>query len=188
MASNIVYTTIDENYPVAGQDNDSQGFRDNFNIVKTALNVANTEITTLQDSSAKTNADNNFLGNDIIDAEFNQVTEKFYSGGLVAAPQEVTFANGHFQTFRIDGDALPSSVNLTLTGWPASERYARMVIELRTENSNIDINFISSGTIKYDNTFPGTLTLDSDTNPKVVEFWTYDGGSTIFAKYLGQFT
>ena len=35
MASNIVDTTIDETYPVAGVDNDSQGFRDNFNIIKT---------------------------------------------------------------------------------------------------------------------------------------------------------
>ena len=32
MASNIVDTTIDETYPVAGVENDSQGFRDNFNI------------------------------------------------------------------------------------------------------------------------------------------------------------
>ena len=187
MASNIVYTTIDADYPVAGQDNDSQGFRDNFNVIKTGLNVANTELTALQDSTAKTSTDNNFLGNEIIDAELNQVTEKFYSGGLVAAPQEITFANGHYQTFRIDGDALPDSVNLTLTGWPETERYARLIIELRTENSNIDINFISSGTIKVDNSYPSTLTLDSDANPKIVEFWTYDAGTTIFAKYLGQF-
>ena len=34
MASNITYTTIDEQFPVAGQDNDSQGFRDNFSIIK----------------------------------------------------------------------------------------------------------------------------------------------------------
>ena len=34
MASNIVDTTIDDTYPVAGIDNDSQGFRDNFNIIK----------------------------------------------------------------------------------------------------------------------------------------------------------
>jgi len=35
MASSIVTTGIDATYPVAGQDNDSQGFRDNFSQIKT---------------------------------------------------------------------------------------------------------------------------------------------------------
>ena len=30
MASTINTANIDETYPIAGQDNDSQGFRDNF--------------------------------------------------------------------------------------------------------------------------------------------------------------
>ena len=39
MASNIISTTINENFPIAGQDNDSQGFRDNFNVIKTSLST-----------------------------------------------------------------------------------------------------------------------------------------------------
>ena len=70
MASNITYSTIDENYPVPGVDNDSQGFRDNFNVVKTALTTANTEITNLQSGSCKVNAANNFAGNTISYASF----------------------------------------------------------------------------------------------------------------------
>ena len=31
MASNIDATSIDATFPIAGQDNDSQGFRNNFN-------------------------------------------------------------------------------------------------------------------------------------------------------------
>ena len=34
MASNIDNTSIDATYPIAGQDNDSQGFRDNFTVIK----------------------------------------------------------------------------------------------------------------------------------------------------------
>ena len=56
MASEIISNTIDANFPVAGQDNDSQGFRDNFNIIKTALSVANTEITDLQSGAARVDA------------------------------------------------------------------------------------------------------------------------------------
>jgi hypothetical protein len=37
MASNINYVNVDESFPVAGQDNDSQGFRDNFATIKSSL-------------------------------------------------------------------------------------------------------------------------------------------------------
>ena len=34
MASNISETGINEQFPIAGQDNDAQGFRDNFSTIK----------------------------------------------------------------------------------------------------------------------------------------------------------
>ena len=37
MASSLSPSSIDATFPVAGQDNDSQGFRDNFNQIKTDL-------------------------------------------------------------------------------------------------------------------------------------------------------
>ena len=50
MASNIDTTDIDTAYPVAGQDNDSQGFRDNFTLIVDALDEAALEITALDDN------------------------------------------------------------------------------------------------------------------------------------------
>ena len=38
---NINVNNIDGSFPVAGQDNDTQGFRDNFTNIKTALNTIN---------------------------------------------------------------------------------------------------------------------------------------------------
>ena len=52
MASNINETGVNKDYPVAGQDNDSQGFRDNFNIIKNNFVAAKTEIETLQTDTA----------------------------------------------------------------------------------------------------------------------------------------
>ena len=49
MSSNINPNTININYPLAGVDNDSQGFRDNFTNIQTALITASDEITDLQD-------------------------------------------------------------------------------------------------------------------------------------------
>ena len=63
MASSIISSTIDETYPVAGQDNDSQGFRDNFTIIKDNFSYEKSEIETLQDDTAKLNAANAFSYN-----------------------------------------------------------------------------------------------------------------------------
>jgi len=48
MTSLINTTNIDETYPISGQDNDSQGFRDNFTNIKTQLDTASSEISGLQ--------------------------------------------------------------------------------------------------------------------------------------------
>jgi len=54
MASTINSNNIDITYPIAGQDNDTQGFRDNFRNIKNNLNTARLEITELQDDVALT--------------------------------------------------------------------------------------------------------------------------------------
>jgi hypothetical protein len=52
MASNINPNTINITYPIAGQDNDTQGFRDNFSSIKNNFSVAQSEISSLQANSA----------------------------------------------------------------------------------------------------------------------------------------
>ena len=56
--SNIIHATIDENFPIAGQDNSSQGFRTNFDLIKSALEVAKDEITDLENNVVRTDQDN----------------------------------------------------------------------------------------------------------------------------------
>ena len=47
--SNDINTgSIDTAYPVAGQDNDSQGFRDNFSNIKQALDNAKSALATVE--------------------------------------------------------------------------------------------------------------------------------------------
>jgi len=53
MASNINTSNIDANFPVQGQDNPSQGFRDNFSYINIALDTAASEITALQENSVE---------------------------------------------------------------------------------------------------------------------------------------
>ena len=39
---------INENFPISGVDNDTQGFRNNYANIKTAFQIASAEISTLQ--------------------------------------------------------------------------------------------------------------------------------------------
>lgn len=54
MASTINSNNINILYPVAGQDNDTQGFRDNFRNIKNNLTTAANEITAIQANVALT--------------------------------------------------------------------------------------------------------------------------------------
>ena len=54
MASNINPVTIDTTYPIAGQDNDTKGFRDNFTSIKNNFSTAAKEITAIQTTLAST--------------------------------------------------------------------------------------------------------------------------------------
>lgn len=63
MPSNINYASINENFPVPGQDNDTQVFRDNFDTIKNSLSTAKTEVGDVLDNGARIDQDNDFNGN-----------------------------------------------------------------------------------------------------------------------------
>lgn len=196
MASNIVSGTIDGEYPVAGVDNDSQGFRDNFTIIKDNFAAAESEITDLQDNAARKDADNDFAGNKITSAELDQVTEAFTAVGTVNTNQNLSFLNGHYQSVLAS-----EAFTLTLADWPASGAYARMTVQLELADGvtgPIAVQFVGegNGVFKNDGAAGWTATsstalsieTNSTTNPTIVEFWTTDGGDTIYARYMGVFS
>jgi len=52
MTSAISYSDINSEYPIPGKDNDSQGFRTNFSLIKSGLETASDEISLLQAGKA----------------------------------------------------------------------------------------------------------------------------------------
>lgn len=186
MASTISYSAIDENYPVAGQDNDSQGFRDNFDLIKTGLQTAQSEISTLQSDTAKLNQANDFAGNNITSANRLKGTSAFYNGGVLSGNTNISFENGHYQNFTINN----TGITLTLVDWPASGKLAKITVSLtgRGAADVITWNTENSGTIKVATGFPNTPTIDSNVHPKIFEFWTVDGGTIVYGEYKGEFS
>lgn len=188
MASNINTTSIDADFPVAGQDNDSQGFRDNFSTVKQNFVEAKTEIEDLQNNVARKDGDNNFLGNQISNADFIANVETVFPGGTVTSGQNVSFSNGHIQTF-----TMGASITLTLADLPESSKHGKMRVMLLNDGSSRTVTWAVSGggNIKKDSAWPtedNTTVIGSDTNYTIIDFFTIDGGTTVFAEYKGVYS
>jgi len=141
MASNITTSSIDELFPVAGEDNDSQGFRDNFRIIKDGLATAADEITTLQSDTAKLNDENDFNGNVIRNAVFINNSNEAYISDTVSVSQDILWTNGEYQIFTLSDD-----VTLTTTVWPESGKLGRMWIGIKSDGINRVCTFAASGT------------------------------------------
>ena len=147
MASNIVPDTIDDAYPVAGQDNDSQGFRDNFNIIKTNFTYAKQEIETLQDDTAKTNADNNFFENENFRYISKQESIKASSTNASDEDKEINLTNGHHHLVTIAN----ADRTLTFTGWTAHTddgiqpdgEYQEMIVHIQGDGTPRTVTFAS---------------------------------------------
>jgi hypothetical protein len=71
MSSNINPNNINGNFPVAGQDNDSQGFRDNFTNILNNFSFAASEISDLQ--SAVTTAQTVLQSNGNVEATYGNI-------------------------------------------------------------------------------------------------------------------
>ena len=195
MSSNINYLSINENYPVAGVDNDTQTLRDNFDTIKTSLRVAGEEITDLQENGARTDDDNNFGLNIISNAVFENVRDQKYDAGApVTVNSTIDFLNGAYQIYRIGANISIDFLNFpgdpVLTAEPVPVGVGKVTLELSggTEESVVTVGFsTSSGTvIKKDPNFPSVLELDSTTDPVIIEVWRHSQ-ETIYMRYVGKF-
>lgn len=185
MTSAIVSSTINENFPVAGQDNNSVGFRNNFGYIKTGLATAAGEITTLQASTAKTDADNDFNGVKIENAETNLLYGTITTGNETSnLVIEVPNAEYFSKTFTGAGNR-----TVSFTNWPAGG-FSKIRLDLTDGGVVRNITFLlpSGADIFIDNglTYPVATAGDAAIH-YIFDVWTIDGGNNIFIKSLGTF-
>lgn len=157
MASNIVYTSIDETFPIAGRDNDSQGFRDNFAVIRNNFEAAKEEIDDLQLNTAKLNDANNFTGENLLNFNIVYYTEEVYNGGSINGPTSlIQFINGPYQVFQIDGN-----LTFNFSDFPLAQKFMRVRVELQnvdttseryiTFGSTQSVTFRKGSSFKYTN-------------------------------------
>ena len=184
MASKIVPGNIDGTFPIAGQDNSSQGFRDNFNAIKNNFTEAKTDIESLQTNKASLNSSSDFNNNEVIKAKFKNTSEVVYAHGTTGGAITLNHNNGHYQTITTN-----ASVTLAFTNMPATGQLGRIVLDISCANVAHTLT-IPSAVLVADNVTGGDGSSDTITFPDnkrfLYEFLTPDGGTTILMHQIGK--
>ncbi len=185
MTSAIVPGNIDGTFPIAGQDNSSQGFRDNFTATKNNFTTASSEITDLQANKANTNASSNFADNVVSRMATKDTAEIVFDQGTVSSGTlTLNHENGNFQTANITGN-----VTFAFSNFPASGRLGRIIL-LATVGSSVTAMTMPSSVRKATNV-TGADGSSTTVNPGVgrymYEFMTTDEGSIVYMHQLGDY-
>ena len=184
MTSNINPNNIDGAYPVAGQDNNSQGFRDNFTNTSTNFQFAADEITDLQNKAVLkaalvgTALDNNMQGSPLSNAVLSNMGQAVVSLGTVSGTNTINYSLGSFQTLTTNG-----VVSLAFSNFPAAGVAA--VVTVQVTVSNVAHTLILPAAVSVNargiqglNTSTNTITFAA-TGVYSFTFTTSNGGTTV---------
>jgi len=184
MTSNINPNNIDGAYPVAGQDNNSQGFRDNFTNTSTNFQYAADEITDLQNNAvlksalAGTVLNNDMQGSLLSNAQLQDMSETVVVLGTLSGSVTINYALGSYQTLTTNG-----SVSLAFSNFSVAGTASTVVVQVTVSNvahtlqipAAVSVNGLG---IQGLNTSTNTITFVS-TGVYSFQFVTSNGGSTI---------
>lgn len=144
--SSINTGAINVNYPVAGVNNNSQGFRDNFNAIKSNLDTAASEITDLQNKAIVKSALNDTTIN-------NDMNNTLISNALIQGFRHTSFNLGNNLTGTVNIDVtrgdvqygtITGSVSLTFSRWAPAGTQASVEVVLNIGAAASTITFPSS--------------------------------------------
>lgn len=181
--SSINPNNINGSYPIAGQDNDSQGFRDNFTNVKNNLTFAKTEIEDIQNNAIlKTGLAGTTLNNEMNYAQLKGAqlikTVETIKDWATQTSVEISFADGHYQKVTTGG---PFTIS-AFTNWPTSQLYAKLRLEIVISTPSTDTvtlpSAVSVGLTNIQGAVGQTIRFPS-AGSYVFEFTTYNAGTTI---------
>jgi hypothetical protein len=182
MTSAINPNNIDGTYPVAGQDNNSQGFRDNFTNIKTNFQYAEDEITDLQNNVvlksalSGTTLDNDMLGSGLSNAVLNDMGYTRLALGTTGGSVTINYAVGTYQTMTTN-----ASTSLAFTNFPpagvAGEVYFQITVASVAHTLTLP-SAVSLGLTGIQGISGQVITFGA-TGTYNFRFTTNDGGTTV---------
>ena len=182
MTSAINPNNIDGTYPIAGQDNNSQGFRDNFTNTKTNFEFAAEEITELQNKAIFKTAltgtilDNNMNGSILSNAQLQDMSETLVNLGTLSGTITVNYAAGSYQTVSTNG-----AISLAFSNFPAAGAAGTVVVQINVTNAAHTLTLpaaVNTTKLGIQGLSGNVITFASSGLYSFV-FTTSDGGSSI---------
>jgi hypothetical protein len=186
MTSSINPNNIDGTYPVAGQDNDSQGFRDNFTNIKTNFQYAEDEINDLESKvvlkSALTGSilNNNMAGALLYNANMQDFIATRAAIGVVpgagSSTITINYAAGHYQTLTTD-----NSISLDFTNLPEAGYAGWVQVQMTIASAAHTVtlpNYVTYGTSNLQGYASNVITFNQ-AGTYTFLFVTSDGGSNV---------
>ena len=180
--SSINPNNVDGTYPIAGQDNDSQGFRNNFTNIKNNLQFAYDELTDLQSKAVlKSALTGGSLNNDmnyaqLISPQLIKAVETVNNLGTKTGSFTISWADGHFQYYTTSGNT-----TLAFSNWPTSAYYTCLRLQITTDTTNRTVTFpsaVSVGLTDIQGAAGQVVTLPT-AGVYLFELTTLDNGTTI---------
>ena len=182
--SSINPNNIDVTYPIAGQDNDSQGFRDNFTNIKNNLIIAKTEIEDMQNkvilksALSGTTLNNEMSNAQLKGAQLVKTTETANDLTTLTGSITIDWTEGHFQYLTTSG-----SITVDFDNFPTSGLYAKMRLQVTPGSTAHTLTLpsvVDVGLAQLANANVATKTISfSDTEPHLYEFSTVDATTSV---------
>lgn len=184
MTSQINPSNINGAYPVAGQDNNSQGFRDNFTNTGTNFTYAAQEITDLQNKAVlKAALTGTTLNNDMLNSLLSNAliadfaTPRVALGNL-SGTVTIDYSAGHYQTV-----GTSAAITLAFSNWPTAGQAGLVTVQITVNSTAHTVTFPSAVSINNVgilglNTSNNTITFAA-TGVYTFTFVTSNNGSTI---------
>ena len=182
MSSNINPNIIDGSYPVAGQDNNSQGFRDNFTNTKTNFQYAENEINDLQSkvvlkaALTGTTLDNNMNDALLVGAQLQDISEVKTALTTTSGSITINYATAPYQTISTTG-----SISLAFSNFPPTGQYGYVKVQINITDITHTLTLpaaVTLGTSGIQGYSAGVITF-STTGYYEFAFGTYDSGTTV---------
>jgi hypothetical protein len=182
MTSAINPNDIDGTYPVAGQDNNSQGFRDNFTNTKTNFQYAANEITDLQTNAVLkaaltgTALDNDMGGSPLSNANISDFSAVAAILGTLSGSVTIDYTAGHYQTVTTG-----ASISLAFTNFPAAGNFGIVRVQVTVSSTAYTVTLpaaVSVGTGNLQGYSSNVITYNR-VGTYTYDFTTSDGGTTI---------
>jgi len=178
-ASNYL-SRINEKFPVKGQDNDSQGFRDNFLNIKRTLDTINADVEELDKNSIKVNGTATFFGNTIDDVNFKNYTVELVEYEVLGGSIDLDYSLGNYHKFEISSGYHEISVS----NWPAYGKLGSIRVSITTgDGTTAQVNFTNGQSLGPENN-PFIL-LPGEVN--VFDVWLEGATDTVFVKKLNTY-